>query len=74
METSPQTPETHQPGTPQAAGVSYADLVDFTRSQNEIAHLAGQAHINTRFERKPRESTDAHALRVQIDLCPEQWI
>lgn len=65
---------TARPGTPQAAGFSFADFVEATQKANELARLAGHAHVNTRFERKAGESTDAHALRVQIDLSPRQWI
>ncbi|MES2415127.1 MAG: hypothetical protein V4614_15075 [Pseudomonadota bacterium] len=66
--------QTARPGTPQAAGVSFAEMAAWANHRAALARLAGQGHINTRFERKPGESVDDHALRVQIDMSPRQWV
>lgn len=59
-----------RPGTPQAAGFDFMEFVGWIKARNALAIKA----VNTRHERKPGESPDHHALRVQIDTSPRQWI
>lgn len=61
-------------GTPQAAGVSYADHLKAVQALRAIPLLAAAAHhANPRHHRKPGESRDDFALRQQIDASPGQW-
>lgn len=54
-------------GTPQAAGVSYADMLAGIKAQRALPVLAAAAHAATRYERKFGEGNDQQALRIQID-------